>query len=135
MMQVLILIDCVYLVALGAAVYFTRPGTRRIMGALGGGVAAGLSLPLVLAIASAQGWWRCPFLERPQRVAADIHRVRYLLRVDGPDSLVGRAPFRLARNSMVSRRSLRHRRTTRLRDCGVVPRVDGVWTRCRSHRR
>jgi hypothetical protein len=65
MIQLLILFFFVYLAALGAAAYFTRPGRRRMMGALAGGAATGLSLPLLLAIAGAQGWWRCPFLATP----------------------------------------------------------------------
>jgi|GraSoi2013_115cm_1033766.scaffolds.fasta_scaffold17901_2 hypothetical protein len=65
MMRLLILSSLIYLVSLGAVAYFARPGTRRMMGALGGGVAAGLSLPLLLALAEAQGWWRCPFLNLP----------------------------------------------------------------------
>src|SRR5258708_39829869 len=65
MMRLLILSSLIYLVSLGAVAYFARPGTRRMMGALGGGVAAGLSLPLLLALAEAQGWRRCPFLNLP----------------------------------------------------------------------
>ena len=66
MIQLLILAFFIYLVALGTAAYLTRPTTRRMMGALAGGVATGLSLPLLLAIADAQGWWRCPFLNMPR---------------------------------------------------------------------
>ena len=65
MMRLLILSFLIYLASLGAAAYFARPGARRMMGALGGGVAAGLSLPPLLALAEAQGWWRCPFLNLP----------------------------------------------------------------------
>lgn len=54
-----------YLAALGAVAYFTRPVTRRIMGAIAGGVASGLSLSLVYEIADTQGWWRRPFLSLP----------------------------------------------------------------------
>src|ERR1039457_3067198 len=65
MIQLLILFFFVYLAALGAAAYFTRPLRRRMMGALAGGAATGLRLPLLLDIAGAQGWWRCPFLATP----------------------------------------------------------------------
>src|SRR5450755_4136781 len=62
MMWFLVLSCFVYILLLGAAVYFTHPPKRRVIGALAGGVAAGLSLPFIVAIADAQGWWRCPFL-------------------------------------------------------------------------
>jgi hypothetical protein len=65
MMWLLILSSLIYLASLGAVAYFARPGKRRMAGALGGGVAAGLSLPLLLALAGAEGWWQCPFLKLP----------------------------------------------------------------------
>lgn len=65
-MQFLVLAFLIYLGSLGTAMYFTRPALRRMIGALAGGLAAGLSLPLLLAIADAQGWWRCPFLNTPR---------------------------------------------------------------------
>jgi hypothetical protein len=66
MIELLILAFFIYLGALGTAAYLTRPTTRRMLGALAGGVATGLSFPLLLAIADAQGWWRCPFLDMPR---------------------------------------------------------------------
>ena len=56
----------IYLAALGAAAYFTRPGTRRMLGAIAGGVAAAISMAPLLRIADAQRWWRCPFLNTPR---------------------------------------------------------------------
>lgn len=65
MIQLPILFFFVYLAVLGAAAYFTRPGRRRMMGALAGGAATGFRLPPLLAIADSQGWWHCPFLATP----------------------------------------------------------------------
>jgi hypothetical protein len=65
MMQFLVVAFLFYLASWGTATYFTRPAFRRMMGALAGGLAAGVSLPVLLAIADAQGWWHCPFLNRP----------------------------------------------------------------------
>ena len=58
--QQILLMDCVYLVFLGAVVYFTRATTRRIAGALAGGGAAGLLALGMIALGEAQGWWRIP---------------------------------------------------------------------------
>ena len=58
--QQILLMDCLYLVFLGALLYITRPTTRRIVGALAGGAAAGLLALGAIAFAEAQGWWRVP---------------------------------------------------------------------------
>ncbi|MEP6922263.1 MAG: hypothetical protein ABI967_14145 [bacterium] len=50
-----------YLTELGAVVYFTRANTRRVMGALGGGGAAGLFGLGAIALFQALGLWRIPF--------------------------------------------------------------------------
>ena len=58
MTQILILASCVYLSMLVAAIYFTRATTRRVVGALTGGVAVALVGPGVEAFGHARGWWR-----------------------------------------------------------------------------
>jgi hypothetical protein len=64
--QFLLLAFLLHVGSLFAVTHFTRPVFLRITGALAGGLAAGLSLPLLLAIADAQGWWHCPFLSMPR---------------------------------------------------------------------
>jgi hypothetical protein len=63
--QQIILWSCAYLVELGAVVYFTRATARRVMGALVGGVAAGLLGLGAIALCEALGWWRVPFASTP----------------------------------------------------------------------
>ena len=58
MTQILILASCVYLSMLAATIYFTRATTRRVLGALAGGVAVAVVGAGVEAFAHAQGWWR-----------------------------------------------------------------------------
>jgi len=58
--QQILLMDCLYLVFLGAVIYFTHAATRRIVGALAGGAAAGLLALGMIAVGEAQGWWRLP---------------------------------------------------------------------------
>lgn len=53
------------LLILCVIVYVTHPGIRRSIGALAAGLSVGLSLPPLLSLAEAQGWWRCPFLNKP----------------------------------------------------------------------
>lgn len=66
MIQRILLAACaMYLIVFLAAAYYTRPRRRRIIGALAGGVATGVSLPLLLGVATARGWWRCTFLAVP----------------------------------------------------------------------
>ncbi len=55
MTQILILASCVYFSLLGATIYFTRATTRRVMGALAGGVAVAVVGAGVEAFAHAQG--------------------------------------------------------------------------------
>jgi hypothetical protein len=57
--------SCAYLVALVAALYFTRATTRRVMGALAGGAAVGLMALGAMALGNVLGWWRLPFAPGP----------------------------------------------------------------------
>jgi len=57
----IILWACAYLVELVAVVYFTRAAARRVMGALAGGVAAGLLAMGAIALCEALGWWNVTF--------------------------------------------------------------------------
>ena len=50
-----------YLIELVAVVYFTRANTRRVMGALVGGAAAGLFGMGAIALFQGLGLWRIPF--------------------------------------------------------------------------
>ena len=63
--QQLILIIFAYSVALVAVVYFTRATSRRVLGALVGGAAAGLMALGMIALCEAIGWWRIPFASTP----------------------------------------------------------------------
>jgi hypothetical protein len=65
MTQILILAGCVYTSILVAAIYFSRATTRRVLGALAGGVAVALVGPSVEAFAHARGWWRYPDDDTP----------------------------------------------------------------------
>jgi len=58
--QQILLMDCLYLVFLGAVIYFTHAPARRIAGALAGGAAAALLALGAIALGEAQGWWRLP---------------------------------------------------------------------------
>jgi hypothetical protein len=58
--QQILLMDCLYLVLLGAVVYFTRATLQRVAGALAGGAPAGLLALGAIALGEAQGWWRLP---------------------------------------------------------------------------
>jgi hypothetical protein len=63
--QQIILWACAYLVELLVVIYFTRATTRRVMGAVAGGVAAGLLGLGAIALCEALGWWRIPFALTP----------------------------------------------------------------------
>jgi len=52
---------CGYSLALVAAVYFTRAGSRRVAGALAGGAFAGWFIIEVIALGEAVGWWQWQF--------------------------------------------------------------------------
>jgi hypothetical protein len=65
MTQILILASCVYLSLLVAAIYFTRASVRRVVGALGGGVAVALVGAGVEAFAHARAWWSYPSNDTP----------------------------------------------------------------------
>lgn len=57
----IILWACAYLVELVAVVYFTRATARRVVGALAGGVAAGLLALGAIALCETLGWWHVTF--------------------------------------------------------------------------
>ena len=57
----IILWACAYLVELVAVIYFTRATARRVVGALAGGVAAGLLGLGAIAVCEALGWWHVTF--------------------------------------------------------------------------
>jgi hypothetical protein len=57
----IILWACAYLVELVAVLYFTRATARRVMGALAGGVVAGLLAMGAIAVCEALGWWHVTF--------------------------------------------------------------------------
>ncbi len=61
----IIVVTCLYLVALVAAVYFTRPTLRRVMGALAGGAAVGLFGMGAVVLGNASGVWRVPISWTP----------------------------------------------------------------------
>lgn len=63
--QQIILWSCGYLIELAAVVYLTRATARRVMGAVAGGVAAGLLGLSAIALCEALGWWRVPFASTP----------------------------------------------------------------------
>jgi hypothetical protein len=62
---VLIAANCVYVVVMIVTAYFTRATTRRVIGALIGGLTIGLVGVGVESMAHAMGWWRYPFVETP----------------------------------------------------------------------
>ena len=63
--QQIILWTIAYLIELGAVIYFTRATVRRVVGALIGGLAAGLLGMGAIALCEALGWWRIPFASTP----------------------------------------------------------------------
>lgn len=56
----IIVMTCAYSVALAAAIYFTRAPSRRVMGALAGGAAAGCLGLGAIVLGEALGMWRVP---------------------------------------------------------------------------
>ena len=54
----IIVTTCVYAVALAAVIYFTRAPSRRVLGALAGGAAAGCFALGAMAVGEALGLWR-----------------------------------------------------------------------------
>jgi hypothetical protein len=61
----MILVTCAYLAALVAAVYFTRPTLRRVMGALAGGAVVGIFGIAAILAGNATGLWRVPIYWTP----------------------------------------------------------------------
>jgi hypothetical protein len=56
----LIIVICAYLVELIAVVYFTRPTSRRVLGAFAGGAAVGFFGLGAILLGNALGLWRVP---------------------------------------------------------------------------
>ena len=63
--QQIILWSFLYLVELVAVVYLTRARSRRVMGALVGGAAAGFLALGAITLCKALGWWQIPFGSTP----------------------------------------------------------------------
>lgn len=63
--QQIILWTLAYLIELGVVIYFTRPTARRIVGAVIGGLAAGMLGLGAIALCEALGWWQIPFASTP----------------------------------------------------------------------
>ena len=63
--QQIILWTLAYLIELGVVIYFTRATARRIVGALIGGLAAGMLGMGAIALCEALGWWQIPFASTP----------------------------------------------------------------------
>ena len=61
----IIVFTCAYAVALAATVYFTRAPSRRVMGALAGGAAAGCFGMGAIILGNALGVWRVPLSSTP----------------------------------------------------------------------
>ena len=54
-----------YAVVLAIAIYFTRAGPRRVVGALAGGAAAGALAMAMIALGESRGWWQIPWATTP----------------------------------------------------------------------
>lgn len=61
----LIVVICAYLVELFAVVYFTRPTSRRVVGALAGGAVVGCFGIGAIVLGNALGLWRVPISWTP----------------------------------------------------------------------
>jgi hypothetical protein len=65
----LIVVICAYLVELVVVVYFTRPTSRRILGAFAGGAVVGLMGIGAIVLGNALGLWRVPIFWTPYFLA------------------------------------------------------------------
>lgn len=65
----LIIVICAYLVELVVVVYFTRPTSRRILGAFTGGAVVGLMGIGAIVLGNALGLWRVPIFWTPYFLA------------------------------------------------------------------
>jgi hypothetical protein len=65
----LVVVICAYLVELVVVVYFTRPTSRRILGAFVGGAVVGLMGIGAIVLGNALGLWRVPIFWTPSFLA------------------------------------------------------------------
>ena len=65
----IIVVTCLYFVALLVVIYFTRATARRIVAAFAGGAAVGLFGMGAIVCGNALGLWRVPIVRTPQFVA------------------------------------------------------------------
>jgi hypothetical protein len=63
--QPLILMTCGYALALVVAAWLTRATLRRIVGAMAGGMAAGLMCMAMIVLGATLRWWKVPLLSTP----------------------------------------------------------------------
>ena len=61
----LIFVTCAYLVELVLVVYFTRPTSRRVVGAFAGGATVGCFGMGAIVLGNALGLWRVPIFWKP----------------------------------------------------------------------
>lgn len=61
----LLVVICAYLVELITVVYFTRPSSRRVVGALAGGAVVGCFGLGAIVLGNALGLWRIPIYWTP----------------------------------------------------------------------
>jgi hypothetical protein len=65
----IIVVTCLYFVALLVVIYFTWATARRIVGAFVGGAAVGLFGMGAIIFGNAVGWWRVPIVWTPSFLA------------------------------------------------------------------
>jgi hypothetical protein len=65
----LIIVGCLYMVALVAVIYFTRANLRRVMGALAGGAAVGFMGMGAIVLGNTLGLWHVPMFWTPYFLA------------------------------------------------------------------
>lgn len=61
----IIVVTCLYFVALLVVIYFTRATARRVVGAFVGGAAVGFFGMGAILLGNAVGWWRVPIIWTP----------------------------------------------------------------------
>jgi hypothetical protein len=65
----IIIVTCAYMVALVAVIYFTRATSRRVVGALAGGVVVGFMGMGAIVCGNTLGLWRVPIFWTPYFLA------------------------------------------------------------------